>query len=592
MIRIGGVILGVASIVVGMHLAAAGADRPIVAVFKIEDKSGAFSSKVLESATDYLAAELGKAGVFQVVPPGDIKRALTQKKQESQKECFDQQCQIELGRELAAGKTLSVTISKIGTTCTFSASLYDLKKMATDATSTAKGSCTGESLLKSVEQMATEIRAWSSGGRGTSGFQEGKIGGTQEAWTVGGGDEVLVEFNSTPAGATVLLDGNLLCQKAPCRKSVTSGAHEVAIQAERYEARRERMVLTKGSRVDWTLKPNFGWLTVRSSPPGLEVKVNGESSGKTPIEKREVSPGGYEVVITSPCHQEAGERVKIERGQEKEVSVEPQGRLGAIKVKARDKDGNDLEADVLVDGAKIGTTPGTFKVSVCSREVEIRHASQGAQKRSVQVKEREVVALEAELKGEPAGQAWVYSKPARMAFTRSEITVGEYRECVKTGRCSLPIDKNANKYCNWGYPDRDDHPINCVDRNQANAFCRGIGGRLPTNEEWYAEASGWGPRVFPWGNQEVTCEYAVWSEGGNGCGKNSTWPVCSKPRGNSVSGLCDMSGNLWEWTNSGTMRGGSWFEGTLSKLRVSSRFAGNVDSWYFLIGFRCARSSK
>ena len=35
---------------------------------------------------------------------------------------------------------------------------------------------------------------------------------------------------------------------------------------------------------------------------------------------------------------------------------------------------------------------------------------------------------------------------------------------------------------------------------------------------------------------------------GNGCGRgNTTWPVCSKPKGNTTHGLCDMAGNVWEW---------------------------------------------
>ena len=36
--------------------------------------------------------------------------------------------------------------------------------------------------------------------------------------------------------------------------------------------------------------------------------------------------------------------------------------------------------------------------------------------------------------------------------------------------------------------------------------------------------------------------------GAQGCGKGGAWPVCDKTAGMSTQGLCDMIGNLWEWT--------------------------------------------
>ena len=35
--------------------------------------------------------------------------------------------------------------------------------------------------------------------------------------------------------------------------------------------------------------------------------------------------------------------------------------------------------------------------------------------------------------------------------------------------------------------------------------------------------------------------------GGEGCGKNTTWPVCSKKAGNTEQDLCNMAGNVSEW---------------------------------------------
>ncbi|MBW2703690.1 MAG: SUMF1/EgtB/PvdO family nonheme iron enzyme [Deltaproteobacteria bacterium] len=201
------------------------------------------------------------------------------------------------------------------------------------------------------------------------------------------------------------------------------------------------------------------------------------------------------------------------------------------------------------------------------------------------------------------GLEWVYSRPAGIEFTKSEVTVAQYRACVKAGKCTKSTPKNEDFICNWSYKERADHPINCVDWKQAEAFCGWVGGRLPTEEEWFAEASDKGSRVYPWGKEEVSCERAIWGGKENkfdGCGRNTTWPVCSRPTGNSVSGLCDMSGNVWEWTSSWyskrykyrMMRGGSWYYGGPPYLRASSRMWQDPSTKSYILGFRCGRAVK
>ena len=140
-------------------------------------------------------------------------------------------------------------------------------------------------------------------------------------------------------------------------------------------------------------------------------------------------------------------------------------------------------------------------------------------------------------------------------LAKTEVTVGQYRACVAAGRCAAP---DTGSFCNWGKAGREDHPVNCVDWAQASAFSGWVGGRLPTEAEWeYAARSGGRSWRYPWGSTPgPDCSRIVVGHPGRctvkepcGCGRNGTWPVCSKSGGNTAQGLCDMLGNVWEWTS-------------------------------------------
>jgi len=207
-------------------------------------------------------------------------------------------------------------------------------------------------------------------------------------------------------------------------------------------------------------------------------------------------------------------------------------------------------------------------------------------------------------------------------MSKTEVTVGQYRKCVEAGRCTEP---DTGSYCNWGKSGREDHPINCVDWGQARTFAKWVGANvdLPTEAEWEYAARSAGRKVkYAWGNQEPSCRYAVMSDGGYGCGEERTWSVCSKKRGNTKQGLCDMSGNVWEWVldewhgsysgapSNGSQawgdvptcrqrcdagsarrvsRGGSW-DDDADRLRVASRDRVSPVSRRNYLGFRLRRT--
>jgi len=174
---------------------------------------------------------------------------------------------------------------------------------------------------------------------------------------------------------------------------------------------------------------------------------------------------------------------------------------------------------------------------------------------------------------------------------RTEVTVEAYRQCVNEKHCTLPDTKGRGS-CNWDRSGYEKHPINCIDWNQAEAFCAWAGKRLPTDAEWEKAARGTDGRVYPWGNTwDITTGNVYESYDGY----KDTAPVGSFPAGASPYGALDMAGNVWEWTadwfrngETRSLRGGSWVD--LPRRARATRRLGTVPiSRLDDVGFRCAR---
>jgi formylglycine-generating enzyme required for sulfatase activity len=145
-------------------------------------------------------------------------------------------------------------------------------------------------------------------------------------------------------------------------------------------------------------------------------------------------------------------------------------------------------------------------------------------------------------------------------IARTETTVRQYVGCVANGGCPAPADSWSDdeygRANNWRAPGREDHPINSIDWAGGNAFCQAVGGRLPTAAEWeWAARGAREPTAFPWGDEPLKCSRAIVPRDGDGCGTGTTGPVCSRAEGHTPEGLCDMTGNVREWTASWSLDG-------------------------------------
>lgn len=172
---------------------------------------------------------------------------------------------------------------------------------------------------------------------------------------------------------------------------------------------------------------------------------------------------------------------------------------------------------------------------------------------------------------------------ADFCLDATEVTVDAYLGCVKSGSCTP--SKDQGRFCNTHFPDRGNHPMNCVDWKQSRSYCEARGARLPSELEWeYAARGGSEYRAYSWGPEPPdgrTC----WKHVGGTC------RVKEYPAG--AFGLFDMIGNVWEWTGDSreaghSVRGASWaFEPIWARASLrgwtkdSTRAADG--------GFRCAR---
>lgn len=154
-------------------------------------------------------------------------------------------------------------------------------------------------------------------------------------------------------------------------------------------------------------------------------------------------------------------------------------------------------------------------------------------------------------------------------LSETEVTIGQYLSFCRATDSHWPEwlkkgnDYNIytgffkNNYSETGMSESNEqHPITGVSAYDVDAFCRWMGGRLPTVEEWEYAAKG-GENYEYAGSNNI--DDVAWNEGNSHIKSHRV-----KDKSPNGYGLYDMSGNVSEWTSSkgydGTRvkSGGNW----------------------------------
>lgn len=277
--------------------------------------------------------------------------------------------------------------------------------------------------------------------------------------------------------------------------------------------------------------------------------------------------------------------------------------------------------------------PATTVTAAATTSAPAPSASAAAKPKKPPFPNDEAVVLPKTDSAKPVGAAI-----SEVKLDKYEVTVESYRQCVEAGCCdaeTTPCDEDNNfgaplwnEYCNYDKEGRDKHPMNCVDWYDADAYCRWMGKRLPTDAEWLHAAHGNDGQKYPWGNSmvekkrlntcDVSCRKALRERGRpwramleTDDGFPGTAPVGSFPDGVSPFGHLDMGGNVWEWLGDWfspglkmlpsrenptgapdgkrrVIRGGSWNDGDATELENQTRHGMLPADRFVNVGFRCA----
>ncbi|MDX9972420.1 MAG: SUMF1/EgtB/PvdO family nonheme iron enzyme [FCB group bacterium] len=422
-------------------------------------------------------------------------------------------------------------------------------------------------------------------------------------------DATLVVESEPVIGAAVALNGQPTEKVTPAiftNMSTDQVLVEVSKEGYKKAWRNVNPVAGQELRVALTMEPQQAFLSVDSKPRGAVVTLDdGTVLGNTPVVRAPVQVGSRTYTVKAENYRAASKTIDAQEYFAYSFLHQLDPEPAHLDVISRPMGAtiflNDMTQNKTTP-ATVDVVPGTYTVGV---------SAQGYMSKETVVtvgpNETRSILLEMEAGNVPPGMVLVPAGEFIMGFDEGAPDEQPQRKVMLE---DFYIDKYevTNAEFKRLYPDytfesgKENHPATNISWEQADAYARAIGKRLPTEEEWEKAARGTDGREYPWGNtfDPQLCNTAEKpTQGVEEVGKYRG--------GASVYGCMDMAGNVIEWTASWynaypgntsiekdygqvfrVLRGGS-FRSNKYDVRCASREYDRMKSKKMDYGFRCAQ---
>ena len=393
--------------------------KPIVAVFTIEDKGTRLKKKLLDRLSDFLAVTLAATGKYRVVPRDQLKKRLVAQKKRSYKKCYDQTCQIEIGKELAAQKSLSTVVMKLGSKCIVTSVLYNLRTAASESGASSEGGCSEDAIVASIKAV---VRRLVHGGKAPAQTT------TRRPVRYAGKGGLLIK--STPSGATVTIGGQVQGGKTPLTvRNLPAGEHELELRKGMYIGRQKaKVVANRFVKVTLAMRKVKRQLEVLSSPPEATVLLDGKKVGSTPVVIEAAEAGRHVIEIRKKGHVAARQVVVLGIADVKKSVNANLLQTGEISVHAE-----PAGALVSVDGQAAGHAPLKIEAGPGAHSVHIRQNGRKAITKEVKVVSGKTTEVRVHLR---------YTEAERVRLAKeTEMAINVAPAKPPTRKLSVPVYK-------------------------------------------------------------------------------------------------------------------------------------------------------
>lgn len=235
-----------------------------------------------------------------------------------------------------------------------------------------------------------------------------------------GPPQAVVTVSSTPPGATVLVDGEVVGETPLESRQLSAGKHMLELRLPDHETVWEPLDLAPESRQElaFNLRQESAAVYLTSQPSGATVSLDGSDLGETPLTLAQVSVGEHTLELSLPSYATRTVKLQVDGPRPLSLSYDLESTLGTLRVSGLSAGSRLLLNDREYAQVPVGQQAVTLSdLAAATYQLEIRKPGHRSLNRQVVVRRNETTEVQIDPLVALPGEVRVVSEPAGATVT-------------------------------------------------------------------------------------------------------------------------------------------------------------------------------